>query len=133
SSRWVMQARPDTAVCGWTMELHGPDSIAYIPKHGPCQRDRAPYPVGVSAAGHRYSPVHARTAQAPSVDGTPKMCAPIGCAGVLSMGAGIRLRSAPEQGVPNMGLSLVRSRALLGLDARPVCVEVHLANGLPSF
>jgi magnesium chelatase family protein len=32
-----------------------------------------------------------------------------------------------------MSLSLVQSRALLGLDARPVCVEVHLANGLPSF
>ena len=32
-----------------------------------------------------------------------------------------------------MGLSLVHSRALVGLDARPVCVEVHLANGLPSF
>ena len=32
-----------------------------------------------------------------------------------------------------MGLSLVHSRALAGLDARPVCVEVHLANGLPSF
>jgi hypothetical protein len=27
----------------------------------------------------------------------------------------------------------VHSRALLGLEARPVCVEVHLANGLPSF
>ena len=32
-----------------------------------------------------------------------------------------------------MSLSLVQSRALLGLQARPVCVEVHLANGLPSF
>jgi magnesium chelatase family protein len=32
-----------------------------------------------------------------------------------------------------MSLSLVRSRALLGLEARPVQVEVHLANGLPSF
>lgn len=32
-----------------------------------------------------------------------------------------------------MGLALVRSRALLGLEARPVQVEVHLANGLPSF
>jgi magnesium chelatase family protein len=32
-----------------------------------------------------------------------------------------------------MGLSWVHSRALLGLDARPVQVEVHLANGLPSF
>ena len=32
-----------------------------------------------------------------------------------------------------MSLSLVRSRALLGLVAAPVTVEVHLANGLPSF
>ena len=32
-----------------------------------------------------------------------------------------------------MSLSLVQSRALLGLEAAPVTVEVHLANGLPSF
>jgi len=32
-----------------------------------------------------------------------------------------------------MSLSLVQSRALLGLDATAVTVEVHLANGLPSF
>ena len=32
-----------------------------------------------------------------------------------------------------MSLSLVRSRTLLGLQAKPVTVEVHLANGLPSF
>lgn len=32
-----------------------------------------------------------------------------------------------------MSLSLVRSRALLGLEAAEVTVEVHLANGLPSF
>ena len=32
-----------------------------------------------------------------------------------------------------MSLAIVHSRALLGLEARPVCVEVHLANGLPSF
>ncbi|MDA7419096.1 YifB family Mg chelatase-like AAA ATPase [Xenophilus arseniciresistens] len=32
-----------------------------------------------------------------------------------------------------MSLSLVQSRALLGLHASPVTVEVHLANGLPSF
>ena len=31
------------------------------------------------------------------------------------------------------GFALVRSRALLGLQAPPVHVEVHLANGLPSF
>ncbi len=32
-----------------------------------------------------------------------------------------------------MSLSVVRSRALLGMDAPAVTVEVHLANGLPSF
>ncbi|MDR2990835.1 MAG: ATP-dependent protease, partial [Burkholderiaceae bacterium] len=32
-----------------------------------------------------------------------------------------------------MGLSLVASRALMGLAAPAVTVEVHLANGLPSF
>ena len=32
-----------------------------------------------------------------------------------------------------MSLSIVHSRALLGLQARPVLVEVHLANGLPGF
>ncbi len=32
-----------------------------------------------------------------------------------------------------MSLSLVQSRALLGLNAAAVTVEVHLANGLPSF
>ena len=32
-----------------------------------------------------------------------------------------------------MGLSWVQSRALLGLEAAAVTVEVHLANGLPSF
>ncbi len=32
-----------------------------------------------------------------------------------------------------MSLSLVQSRALVGLNAAAVTVEVHLANGLPSF
>ena len=32
-----------------------------------------------------------------------------------------------------MSLAIVRSRALDGLNAPPVTVEVHLANGLPSF
>jgi len=32
-----------------------------------------------------------------------------------------------------MSLSLLQSRALLGLEAAVVTVEVHLANGLPSF
>jgi magnesium chelatase family protein len=32
-----------------------------------------------------------------------------------------------------MSLALVRTRALVGLNAPEVTVEVHLANGLPSF
>ena len=32
-----------------------------------------------------------------------------------------------------MSLSLIQSRALPGLSAPSVCVDVHLANGLPSF
>jgi hypothetical protein len=32
-----------------------------------------------------------------------------------------------------MTLAVVMSRALDGMDAPPVQVEVHLANGLPSF
>ena len=32
-----------------------------------------------------------------------------------------------------MSLALVQSRALMGLQASGVTVEVHLANGLPSF
>jgi magnesium chelatase family protein len=35
--------------------------------------------------------------------------------------------------MPAMALALVHSRALDGLNAPPVTVEVHLANGLPSF
>jgi magnesium chelatase family protein len=38
-----------------------------------------------------------------------------------------------DLGEREMGLSLVQSRALRGLDAARVTVEVHLANGLPSF
>jgi magnesium chelatase family protein len=32
-----------------------------------------------------------------------------------------------------MGLAMVNSRCLMGLQAPAVTVEVHLANGLPSF
>ncbi len=32
-----------------------------------------------------------------------------------------------------MSLAVVYSRALAGMDAPPVTVEVHLANGLPNF
>src|SRR5512135_749086 len=36
-------------------------------------------------------------------------------------------------GTTRMSLSLVQSRALVGMQAAAVTVEVHLANGLPSF
>ena len=32
-----------------------------------------------------------------------------------------------------MSLAVLHSRALAGMDAPEVIVEVHLANGLPSF
>src|SRR3954462_13492601 len=32
-----------------------------------------------------------------------------------------------------MALAVLHSRALVGMHAPPVTVEVHLANGLPSF
>jgi magnesium chelatase family protein len=32
-----------------------------------------------------------------------------------------------------MSLAVLKSRALAGMDAPSVSVEVHLANGLPSF
>ncbi len=32
-----------------------------------------------------------------------------------------------------MGLAVLNSRSLAGMEAQPVTVEVHLANGLPSF
>ena len=32
-----------------------------------------------------------------------------------------------------MGTAVLHSRALAGVDAPPVTVEVHLGNGLPSF
>ena len=32
-----------------------------------------------------------------------------------------------------MSLAVLHSRALAGMEAPPVSVEVHLANGLPSF
>jgi hypothetical protein len=32
-----------------------------------------------------------------------------------------------------MSLAVLRSRALAGMEALPISVEVHLANGLPSF
>jgi magnesium chelatase family protein len=32
-----------------------------------------------------------------------------------------------------MAIAVLHSRALEGMNAPPVTVEVHLANGLPSF
>jgi hypothetical protein len=64
------------------MELHGPDSIAYTPKHGPCQKQE-PYPLGfpflgattVVPRGHIGCAAHA---QRPTAR-TPNTCAPIKC------------------------------------------------------
>ena len=47
-----------------------------------------------------------------------------------------RARDATPEGAaenPSMTLAVVHSRALRGLEAPAVTVEVHLANGLPSF
>jgi magnesium chelatase family protein len=41
--------------------------------------------------------------------------------------------STPSPKAHTMSLAMIRSRALLGLDAPAVQVEVHLANGLPAF
>jgi hypothetical protein len=38
-----------------------------------------------------------------------------------------------DQGEFNMSLAVLKSRALMGMAAPRVTVEVHLANGLPSF
>ena len=65
---------------------------------------------------------------------TPKLCAPIECTPENPrMGPDPGLGAHRNREKSRMSLSLVHSRALLGLEARPVCVEVHLANGLPSF
>jgi magnesium chelatase family protein len=42
-------------------------------------------------------------------------------------------QACTKQGSDVLSLSVIQSRALLGLAAPQVCVEVHLANGLPSF
>jgi magnesium chelatase family protein len=52
------------------------------------------------------------------------------------MGGEVRLLSAGSSSEPvrnSMSLAVLRSRALAGMDAPSVNVEVHLANGLPSF
>ena len=38
-----------------------------------------------------------------------------------------------EEGKARMGLAVVHTRTLEGLQAEPVQVEVHLANGLPCM
>jgi magnesium chelatase family protein len=41
--------------------------------------------------------------------------------------------AASFSGFAPMTLAVIRTRALVGLHAPDVVVEVHLANGLPSF
>jgi hypothetical protein len=56
--------------------------------------------------------------------GAPRTGAPVWCDAVPG---------GAEQNAAPMSLALVHSRALDGLDAPAVQVEVHLANGLPAF
>jgi hypothetical protein len=44
-----------------------------------------------------------------------------------------RLRTSWAGIIQDRSFAVVHSRALNGLDAQSVTVEVHLANGLPSF
>ncbi|MEJ5999709.1 hypothetical protein WG898_03720 [Paucibacter sp. AS307] len=55
----------------------------------------------------------------------PKPCA-------TRKAAAATAQSAPGED-SDMSLAIVHSRALDGLSAAPVTVEVHLTNGLPSF
>ena len=41
--------------------------------------------------------------------------------------------SNSDQSTPHKSLAKVKSRAVVGIQALPVVVEVHLANGLPAF
>lgn len=44
------------------------------------------------------------------------------------------MQSMDFEAIQNIkSLAMIRSRALIGVEALPVMVEVHLANGLPSF
>ena len=45
----------------------------------------------------------------------------------------MRASQGAHQNLSIMSLAVLHSRALAGVDAPPVDVEVHLANGLPSF
>ena len=50
-----------------------------------------------------------------------------------SNGVAATAQSATHCRLLRMSLAVVQSRSLLALDAPPISVEVHLANGLPSF
>ena len=82
----------------------------------------------VPASGAVHAPrfgasgaVHARIRSAPGAR-NPLRCTRAGVAASTAL--------AREFAMP---LALVHSRALRGLEAPAVTVEVHLANGLPSF
>jgi len=69
----------------------------------------------------------------------PVWCVPHKCAeaerlnGPGAAGALPHNRKNKPEGAATMSLAVIHSRALDGLAAAPVSVEVHLANGLPSF
>jgi hypothetical protein len=84
------------------MELHGPDSIAYIPKHGPCQRPPPALPRGVRPLQAIYSqaarPNFSRDTQTVPPKLTPKLCAPIGCSSLSAFVEGILALARTETG-----------------------------------
>ena len=44
-----------------------------------------------------------------------------------------RIKQNKQRQAKNKSLAMIRTRTVVGVDALPVMVEVHLANGLPAF
>src|SRR5215472_1407296 len=95
-----------------------------------------PHRCGCSGGFARCMPARTRCAVPPGWRSTPsdehgsaprEGMAPSRCTCLGVAGRDDRTTESP------MALAVVRSRALRGLEAPAVTVEVHLANGLPSF
>ncbi len=91
-------------------------------KHGPCHR-----------LFHPHTPRVARTHALCAIRCTSLAAAHLRGANPRRSRANKRAARTRLGSHPAMSLALVQSRALLGLQAPAVTVEVHLANGLPSF
>jgi magnesium chelatase family protein len=103
------------------------------------QSRRAAMPfLGVCRCRGGATPVHAPAAGG-SRTNTGHGARPAMCGKSQGSGAGVRSAASSLKLRPlrrrrrKVSLSLVRSRVLLGMQTAAVTVEVHLANGLPSF